>query len=153
MPHTDTVTHVMTHPGERIFAALLDADARAVWLPPPGMHGEVTWFDPRPGGGYRMILSHDDPPISGKSTDGTDVVDVRFAEITPPHRVVEEAAFASDDPAFAGTMTMTWTIDATADGSRITVAAANVPDGIDRVVHEEAISATLMNLDRFLAAR
>ncbi len=47
---------------------------------------------------------------SGKATADSDIVEARFVEIVPNVRVVQAVDFVSDDPAFAGTMTMTWTV-------------------------------------------
>jgi len=147
VPHTDTGDIVIAARPEAVFAALVDADARAEWLPPTGMTGRFEWFDARTGGGYRMVLSYDDAAVVGKAGDGTDVAEVRFAAVEAPHRVVEEVDFDSDDPSFAGTMTMTWALDAVEGGTRVTVTATDVPDGISRADHVAAFASTLANLD------
>jgi hypothetical protein len=60
-------------------------------------------------GSYRMTLSYVDPPAGGgKSGDDSDVVEARFVAISPDDCVVRAVDFHSDDPSFAGTMTMTW---------------------------------------------
>ena len=135
-----------------VFAALLDATARAVWLPPAGMSGRFEWFDARPGGGYRMTLAHDDEATRGKSADNTDVVDVRFVAMDEPRELVEEADFVSDDPAFAGTMTMTWSLEPVDGGTRVTITATGVPDGISSEDHVAAFASTLENLDQYVRA-
>ena len=140
----------MGAPPATVFAALVDADAREQWLPPTGMTGRFAWFDARPGGGYRMVLTYDDRSTSGKSEANTDVVEVRFTAIEAPHRVVEEAEFVSDDPAFAGTMTMTWSLEPDPRGTRVTVTATGVPDGISSADHQQAFASTLGNLAAFL---
>lgn len=45
----------------RVYEALVDPDALATWLPPTGMTGRCEWFDLRPGGSYRMVLTYIDP--------------------------------------------------------------------------------------------
>ena len=40
------------------------------------------------------------------------IVEVRYVDIVPDVRVVQAVDFVSDDPAFAGTMTMTWEVTA-----------------------------------------
>lgn len=134
---------------EDVLAALTDADARAAWLPPTGMSATVEWFDPRPGGGYRMVLAYDDVARRGKSGDHRDVVEVRFVELGP-RRVVEAADFVSDDPDLAGTMTTTWTVEPHADGSLVRITARDVPPGIDRRDHLTAFASTLDNLAEHL---
>ncbi len=152
MSRTDVGRLVVAAPREAVFAALVDGEARATWLPPIGMTGEVTWFDARPGGGYRMTLAYDDPATPGKAGDGTDVVEVRFAVVEPPSRLVEEADFVADDPAYAGTMTLTWTLEPDGAGTLVTITATDVPDGIDNADHEAAFAATLRQLAAHVGA-
>jgi uncharacterized protein YndB with AHSA1/START domain len=146
----DSATRVVGASPAAAFAALVDADARTVWLPPTGMTGRFEWFDARPGGGYRLVLTYDDAGTHGKSEANTDVVDVRVVAIEPPDRVVEEADFVSDDPRFSGTMTMTWAVEAHQDGARVTVAARDVPEGVSEADHATAMASTLANLDAYV---
>jgi len=150
--HTDQGRKVVAATPDEVFGALVDADARTRWLPPKGMTGRFTWFDARAGGGYRLVLTYDDPGTSGKSHDNADVVEVRFTAVAP-HEVVEEADFVSDDPAFAGTMTMTWSLEAVDAGTLVTITATDVPDGISSADHARAFASTLDNLDAWLASR
>lgn len=148
--HTDSADVVVEGTPEAVFAALTDPDARAAWLPPAGMTGRFEWFDARAGGGYRMVLTYDDTAVVGKSEEHTDVTDVRFVAVDAPHRIVEEVDFVSDDPAFAGTMTMTWTVDPVESGSRVTITAADVPDGISSADHAAAFASTLAQLGAYV---
>jgi len=151
--HTDVGRLLVPAPREAIFAALVDGEARASWLPPTGMTGRLAWFDARPGGGYRLTLTYADPTTPGKSGGADDVVDVRFTVVEPPSRVVEEADFVSDDPAYAGTMTMTWTLEPEGASTLVTITATDVPDGIDSADHEVAFEATLRQLAAHVAQR
>jgi uncharacterized protein YndB with AHSA1/START domain len=154
--HTDSADAVIAAAPEVVFAALTDARARTAWLPPTGMTGRFEWFDARVGGGYRMVLAYDDVSVAGKSEQNTDVAEVRFAAVDPPHRVVEEVDFVSDDPQFAGTMTMTWSVEAVeavGAGSRVAVTATDVPDGISSADHATAFASTLANLDAYVRGR
>jgi uncharacterized protein YndB with AHSA1/START domain len=143
---TDSASRVLRTPPDEVFAALVDVEARTRWLPPTGMTGRFEWFDPRPGGGYRLALSYDDPTIAGKTEGNTDVTEVRFTVVDPPHRVVEEADFVSDDPDLGGTMTIEWRVEPDPDGSRVTVTAYDVPAGISQADHDTALASTLANL-------
>jgi uncharacterized protein YndB with AHSA1/START domain len=60
MGRTDTASHVLEAEPERVYAALVDADALLAWLPPVGMTARFDRFDGRPGGGYRMVLAYAD---------------------------------------------------------------------------------------------
>jgi uncharacterized protein YndB with AHSA1/START domain/quercetin dioxygenase-like cupin family protein len=148
--HTDTGGAEIAVPPATVFAALVDPEARAAWLPPTGMTGRFEYFDVRPGGGYRMVLSYDDPARIGKTEENNDVTEVRFLAVEPPRRIVEQVEFVSDDPAFAGTMTMTWTLEAVPTGTRVRIVASGVPDGISSADHATAFASTLANLDRHL---
>ncbi len=90
------------------------ASARAV-----GLKGRILAFEPRRGGAYRVTLSYDTPDHSapGKSSAHEDVVEGRFVELVPNERVVQCFEFQSDDPAYAGTMTMTWALTPTSRGA------------------------------------
>jgi uncharacterized protein YndB with AHSA1/START domain len=146
----DEGQRIVPAPPERVLAALTDAESRAAWLPPSGMTATVEWFDARPGGGYRMVLTYDDPSLPGKSGGHRDVVDVRFVEVDPPNRVVEAVDFVSEDPAFAGTMTMTWTVAPHPQGAMVTVTARDVPSGIDQRDHQAAFADSLAQLEEHL---
>jgi uncharacterized protein YndB with AHSA1/START domain len=137
-----------------IYAALMDADARAEWLPPAGMTGRFERFDARPGGGYRMVLTYKDASAApGKSSVDSDVVVARFIELVPHKQVVEAVEFESDDPSFAGTMTMTWTLIPVAGGTQVTITAENVPSGIAPADHAAGLNGSLENLARFVEPR
>lgn len=150
VPRTDSTSRVIAAAPNRIYAALVDQEALTQWLPPSGMTGRFEAFDARPGGGYRMELTYDDPDTSGKSGDGKDVVDGHFIELTPDVRVVQSVVFDSDDAAFAGTMTMTWELHAVDGGTRVVFRADDVPDGISAADHADGMNASLENLARFI---
>ena len=67
-------------------------------------------------------------------------------------RVPQAVAFISDDPAFAGTMTMTWEVLEVGDGTHIRITAEDVPDGISAEDHAEGLSSSLANLAGYLEA-
>ncbi|MFC4147904.1 SRPBCC family protein [Micromonospora mangrovi] len=153
MARTDRASRVIAAPPTTVYAALLDRAAVEAWLPPQGMRGRIAQWDPRPGGGFRMVLTHLDATGSpGKTSDATDVVEVGFAALEPPGGVVQRAVFEADDPAYAGTMTMTWQLAAVGAGTEVTVTATDVPPGIDPAVHEAGIASSLANLAAYLEA-
>ena len=138
-------------PPEKVYAALVDATALTEWLPPTGMTGTIERFDLRPGGSYRMVLTYADPSASrGKSSADSDVVEAHFVDIVPGVRVVQAVDFISDDPAYAGTMTMTWEVTAADGGTRVDITADDVPDGISPEDHAEGLSSSLVNLADYL---
>jgi uncharacterized protein YndB with AHSA1/START domain len=154
MTRTDRGSRVIAAPPATVYGALLDRESLEAWLPPDGMRGRVEHWDPRPGGGFRMVLTYLDPTSSpGKTSDATDVVDVEFADLVPAERVVQRAVFEVDDPAYAGRMTMTWQLAAASNGTQVTVTATDVPPGIDQAVHQAAIASSLANLASHVEAR
>ncbi|MFY7067027.1 SRPBCC family protein [Nocardiopsis changdeensis] len=138
-------------PGD-VYRALLDPAALERWLPPEGMTGRMEHFDPRPGGGFRLTLTYREPG-RGKTDADTDVVEVGFADLVPGERVVQKAVFDSDDPAFAGTMTMTWALAPDGGGTVVTVAAEDVPPGISAEDHAAGLASSLAQLAAFVEPR
>ncbi|SCG78695.1 Uncharacterized conserved protein YndB, AHSA1/START domain [Micromonospora echinaurantiaca] len=153
MGRIDRASRVIAAPPATVYGALLHRESLEEWLPPDGMRGRIERWDPRPGGGFRMVLTYLDSAGSpGKTSDATDVVDVGFAALVPGERVVQRAVFEADDPAYAGTMTMTWHLAATDAGTEVTVTATDVPPGIDQAVHEAGIASSLANLASYVEA-
>lgn len=151
MNRTDRVGRLIAAPPASVYDALLDRKSLEAWLPPDGMGGRIERWDPRPGGGFRMVLTYLDPADSpGKTSDATDVVDVEFTELVPPERVVQQAVFEADDPSYAGTMTMTWNLEAAGSGTEVTVTATDVPPGIGQADHEAGIASSLANLASYV---
>jgi len=153
MPRTDSASRVIPAAPEHVFAALVDEEARTTWLPPTGMSARFEHFDARPGGGYRLVLTYDEDTGQGKSGSNSDVVTVRFTAVEPPVRIVEVSQFTSDDPAFAGAMTITWSVEPDVEGALVTVTADDVPDGISKADHDAGLSSSLENLAAYVARR
>ena len=151
MPRTDRASRVIAAPPDRVYAALVDPEALTAWLPPDGMTGRFEQFDPRPGGKYRLVLSYSDSAASqGKATADSDIVEARFVEMVDGVRVVQEVDFVSDDPAYAGTMTMRWETTAVDGGTKVDITAADVPDGISEEDHAAGLANSLANLAAYL---
>ncbi|MGP6174944.1 SRPBCC domain-containing protein [Corynebacterium sp. A21] len=85
-----------------------------------------------------------------KTTADSDVVDARFIQLIPGQKVVQDINFRSEDPAFAGTMTMIWEISPVAGGSLLTISARNVPAGISAAEHQAGLASSLDNLAGYL---
>lgn len=151
MTRTDTASRVIAAPAERVYAALVDPDALTTWLPPDGMTGKLERFDARPGGSFRLVLTYADPSNApGKATADSDVVEARFVDIVSGTRVVLAVDFVSDDPAFAGTMTMTWEVSTVDTGTRVEFRADDVPVGIRAEDHAAALASSLANLAAYV---
>ncbi|MBT0772201.1 SRPBCC domain-containing protein [Kineosporia sp. J2-2] len=149
MSRTDSASLVIAAPPGRAFAALVDRQALESWLPPDGATGRFEHFDLRAGGSYRLVLTFADAP--GKTTADSDVVDVRILEVVDGQHVSQAVEFTSDDPAFAGTMLMTWQVSPAPDGgSLIRIRADDVPPGISAEDHAEGLESSLRNLAAYL---
>ena len=154
MPRTDTASRVIAAPPDRVFAALVDREALLAWLPPSGMTARFDHFDLRTGGSYRLVLTYADPTQgTGKASADSDIVEARIVEVVPEVRVVQAVDFVSDDPAFAGTMRMTWAVAPEGDATRVDFIAEDVPDGISAADHAEGLSSSLANLAAHVGER
>jgi uncharacterized protein YndB with AHSA1/START domain len=150
----DRAVMVIAASPERLYGAFIDAAALGQWPPPQGARGVIEAFEPRPGGVFRMTLVFESPGVSGKTTRNTDVVNGRFLELVPNERVALAITFVSDDPAFAGTMTMTWAFaPEDGGGTRVTITAVDVPPGILPEDHEQGMASSLANLAAHVEAR
>ena len=58
--------------------------------------------------------------------------------------------FVSDDPAYAGTMTMTWKVTAVNAGACVDIVADDVPDGISAEDHAAGLDSSLTKLAAYL---
>lgn len=152
MARTDTASRVVAAPPERVWAAMVEPDALREWLPPAGMSARFERFDVRPGGSYRLVLTYGEPSAGqGKATADSDVVEARFVEIVAGERLVQAVDFVSGDPAFAGTMTMTWELAAVDGGTRVDIRAEDVPVGISAEDHATGLRSSLENLAAYVA--
>jgi uncharacterized protein YndB with AHSA1/START domain len=142
---------VIAAPLGRVWAALVDPAALMAWLPPGEMTGRFERFDARPGGSYRLVLTYADASgAPGKANADSDIVEARFIDIVPGERVVQAVDFVSDDPAYAGTMTMTWEVTVADAGTRVDIVAEDVPDGISAEDHAAGLASSLTNLAAYL---
>lgn len=145
----DRAETVIEAPPERVYEALLDPAALAVWLPPEGATGTIEAMDAREGGGFRVVLRFTDP-VDAKTTDETDASEVTFVELVPAELVVQRIAFETAEARFRGDMVMTWRLAPVEAGTRVTVAATDVPEGISQADHELGLGSSLANLARYL---
>lgn len=147
----DRASRVIKASPEALYRAFVDPASLICWLPPSGMKAEIQGFEPREGGTYRMVLTYEgETHTPGKSSEHSDVVEGRFVELVPNVRIVQEVDFKSDNPVFAGTMRMTWSLAPDAGGTEVAVACENVPDGVTREDHAMGLKSSLENLAAFV---
>jgi uncharacterized protein YndB with AHSA1/START domain len=98
-----------------------------------------------------MVLTYSDSSgTPGTATADSDIVEARFVDIVPGERVVQEVDFISDDPAYAGTMTMNWEITSVDAGTRVDIVADIVPDGVSAADHAEGLASSLTKLAAYV---
>lgn len=86
----------------------------------------------------------------GKTTPDADHFQGHFVELLPDEKIVEAVEFESDDPAFAGIMTITTTLAPVTGGTKVTFLAENAPAGISAAEHKAGMDSTLKNLANFI---
>ncbi|UOW01527.1 SRPBCC domain-containing protein [Agrococcus sp. SCSIO52902] len=148
-PRVDRAGTVIAAAPDRVYAALLDAEALTAWLPPEGATAVIEGLDAREGGGFRAVLRFDDP-VDPKTDEATDASRVTFVELVPHELVVQRVAFESAEERFRGDMLMTWRMQPVAAGTRVTVSAADVPPGISPEDHELGLGQSLAKLAAYL---
>ena len=151
MPRTDRVVREIAAPSAEVFKALVGREPLLAWLPPAGMAGYFERFDMRSGGSYRLVLRYvDGSGAAGKAGAGSDVVEARVTEVVDGVQVVQQIDFESDDPAYTGTMTMTWSLTPMAVGVQVEIRADDVPEGISAQDHQTGMTSSLANLDAYV---
>ena len=117
-------------------------------LTPDNMRGRVHTFDPREGGQFRISLQYLNPEDSqaGKTSGDTDTYHGRFEKLIPFEKIVEVIEFESQDPNFAGEMTMTVLLAEVEGGTEVTLLYENVPVGIRPEDNEAGSRSSLQKL-------
>ncbi len=145
-----SVTATIDASREAIYRAFTEPAALEAWQAPGEMTATAHSFDLRPGGGYEMTLRYpeSEPGAPGKTTEHEDRYTARFVEVDPPARIVQAIVFDSDDPAFAGEMTMTVSLETVVGGTAVTISYAGTPSGIRP---EDNEAGTRMSLEKLAA--
>src|SRR3989337_1211000 len=107
---TTRLTLQVNAPREKVYRALLDAQAITTWMVPGGMPSLVHGFDPREGGSFRISLTYDSPAGTGKTTANTDTYHGHFVKLVPNEQVVEVMEFETTNAAMRGEMMVTFTL-------------------------------------------
>ncbi|MFE7504198.1 SRPBCC domain-containing protein [Promicromonospora sp. NPDC057488] len=151
MGRTDRASLLVHVDRATVFAALTDPEALVEWLPPQGMHGRFESFDMREGGSYRLVLTYDDASAApGKTSADSDVSEVHVSRLVPGEQIATDVDFASDDPAFQGTMRMEWNLRTVDEGTDVEIVARDVPYGVRARDHAEGMTSSLTNLATYL---
>lgn len=152
-PRVDTASRSIAAAPDAVYRAFAEPGALERWIPPNGMTGTMLAFDFRDGGSYRMRLTYPEWDRGhGKTSEDADEMTVRLTRLVPGRRVEQAVVFESDDPAYAGTMRMTWTLEPHGDRTLVAVRAEDVPVGIHAEDHVAAMAASLEQLAAFVEA-
>lgn len=147
-----SVSTVIHAPRAAVYAAFLDPEAVATWLAPDTMRGQVEVFEPHAGGLMRMSLTYLDQADAGrgKTSADTDTFEGRFVELVPDEKIVQAFEFESDQPEFAGTMTITWSLADVDGGTEVTSLCEQIPPGIRLEDNETGTRQSLSKLAAFV---
>jgi uncharacterized protein YndB with AHSA1/START domain len=106
---------------EKLYRAVIDADAFTRWLPPNGFTAKLHEMDARVGGKYRMSFTNF---TSGHSHGfgGT------YLELVPNERIRYSCKF--DDPNLPGEMQTTYTFKKVSCGTELNVVQEGIPEMI-----------------------
>jgi uncharacterized protein YndB with AHSA1/START domain len=150
---TTRVARRIEAPRERVYRALIEADAVARWRFPAGMTCEVHEFDGVQGGRLRISLTYDAEDAVGKTAGRTDTYSGRFTALVPDELVVEVDAFESDDPALTGEMTSTIRLaDAPGGGTDLVATHEGLPASVSAEDNETGWRDALDRLAALLEA-
>jgi len=106
---------------ERVYRALLDADAMVKWLPPHGFTGKVHHLEARVGGSYRMSFTN-------LSTGHSHAFGGTYVELVPGALIRHTDRF--DDPNLPGEMTTAITLTQVSCGTELDVVQEGIPEVI-----------------------
>ena len=140
---TVRLSRVFKAPRERVFAAFLDADAMAKWLPPNGYTAHVYKLEPKVGGTYRMSFSSLDKK-------DTHFFGGKFLEIKPNERLRYTDLFESNDPAMQGEIKVTITFKDVPGGTKVDIVQEGLPKAIPLDGAMTGWSQSLENLARLV---
>ena len=87
---------------------------------------------------------------AGKTSDKIDRFRGKVAQLVPNSLVVWKTVFDSEDPAFAGEMTILTHLRPAPDGTQVTMVTDNIPRGIRLEDNEMGCQQTLDQLAAYL---
>ena len=106
---------------ERIYRALLDADALAKWLPPNGFIGKVHHLEAKVGGTYKMSFTN-------FTTGQCHSFGGEYLELVPYNRIRYTDKF--DDPNLPGEIQTTVSLKPVSCGTELNTVLEGLPEAI-----------------------
>jgi len=150
---TTRIRRQLRAPRANVYAALLDRDAYARWMVPPGMRCEIHELDAREGGAFRVSLTYEAPNAAGKTTAHTDTYHGRFTELVPEQRVVRRVEFETSNPALQGEMQITITLADVDGGTELVAIHEDLPPGVAPADNELGWQQSLSKLAELVESR
>jgi uncharacterized protein YndB with AHSA1/START domain len=106
---------------EKIYRALLDADAKAKWLPPNGFTGKVHHLEAKVGGTFKMSFTN-------FTTGSSHSFGGEYRELTPHERIRYTDKF--DDPNLPGEIETTINLKEVSCGTELNIVQEGLPAAI-----------------------
>ncbi len=135
MSSTRVSCHVNA-PREKVFRALIDADAIAAWMVPDGMTSTIHEHDGSEGGFFRISLTYEEPTATGKTSAHTDTYHGRYVKLVPHELVVETVEFETANAEMQGEMTITFRLDEAGGGTDVSAVHDGLPSGLSAADNE-----------------
>jgi len=149
---TTHTSRVIAASPELLYAAFTHPEALEAWMAPGNMTGKVHHFDLREGGSYEMSLFYPETErdAKGKTATKEDRYVARFVRLQPGKKIVEAIRFDTADSHFQGEMNMEVTFEPVDQGTRVTMAFGNIPDGIRPEDNEKGTELSLQKLESYI---
>jgi len=152
MPSTRIVQHIRASRA-KVYRALIDPAAVAVWKVPDDMSCQIHFFEAREGGRFRISLTCQEPGHAGKTTSHSDTYHGRFARLVPDELVVEVDEFETQDPTLQGEMTITLTLRDAEGGTELLAVHDDLPPGLSPADNELGWRISLAKLAAYVEGR
>lgn len=118
---TVRIHRVLRTKPEKVYRAILEAEALAKWLPPYGFTCTVHHLDAVVGGSFRMSFRN-------FGTGGAHSFGGEYLQLVPYERICYTDKF--DDPNLPGVLKVTVNLRAVLCGTELSVEQANIPEVI-----------------------
>lgn len=140
-----TASRVILATPRTLYRACLDRETIPSWRVPEGMRVEISAFEPRIGGGYRMALHWVDA-LPGADALGVEKLVAEFVELLPEEKIVERIHLEISGTVCAEPMTITTTFLPVRDGTKVTFRCENMPAAVDAEDHAKRMASSLRRL-------
>ncbi|MEU4812540.1 SRPBCC domain-containing protein [Nocardia fluminea] len=134
-------------PRSTVYRLMLDADAVAAWMPPPGITAEVHRFEPKEGGSFSITLTYDQPTATGETRPPhRDACFGTFRTLVPDEQIIEVLEFVTETPDMTGAQTVTFTLTDADGGTYLDTLHEGVPVGLSAADNERTWHQSLTKL-------